>query len=207
MIDSEFKGVCKHCGSPCHTMDQWSTQLVMCSNWLPVLPREDNFRDVLDHDHKNRTLESCRNIITLYQASNQKLRKATPLFQYTMTFTYPKAKEPMRPHTSVRQLRTRSVYTRGHANMHKNRRIHAACWLVIVTFEMVIVLTRKADSVTKKRVRVCTQKLMLAFHCIVSCKGDSTVFHGNWLLPIPLAFTQRQRILRVKVTLMSSRLR
>lgn len=72
-------------------------------------------------------------------------------------------------------------------------KISAACWLVKVTFEMTlgIVLTREAGSLAKKRVRVCTQKLMLAFpqHCIVSCKGGSTVFHGNWLLPIPHAFT------------------
>lgn len=74
------------------------------------------------------------------------------------------------------------------------RKISAVCWLVKVTFEMTlgIVLTREAGGLAKKRVRVCTQKLMLAFpqHCIVSCKGGSTAFHGNWLLPIPLAFTQ-----------------
>lgn len=74
------------------------------------------------------------------------------------------------------------------------RKISAVRWLVKVTFEMTLgkVLTRKADGLAKKRVRVCTQKLMLAFpqHCIVSCKGGSTVFHGNWLLPIPLAFTR-----------------
>ncbi len=92
MIESEFKGVRKHSGSPCHTMDQWSTQLFMCSNWLAVLPHADNFGDVVDHGRKNRTLEPCGNIITGYQASNKKQRESTPLFQYTMTFTHPKAK-------------------------------------------------------------------------------------------------------------------
>lgn len=62
-------------------------------------------------------------------------------------------------------------------------RISAACWLVKVTSEMAlgIVLTRETDGLAKKRVRVCTQKLMLAFpqHCIVSCKGGSTDFMGT----------------------------
>lgn len=52
-----------------------------------------------------------------------------------------------------------------------------------VTSEMTlgIVLTREADGSAKKGVRVCTQKLMLAFtqHGIVSCEGGSTDFHGN----------------------------
>lgn len=119
MIDSEFKGVRKHSGSPCHTMDQWNTQLFMCSNWLAVLPHADNFGDVLDHVHKNRTLEPCRNIITGYQASNKKQGEATPFFQYTMTSsTYPKAKELMTPHTSLRQPPTCSVHIWAHASMH-----------------------------------------------------------------------------------------
>lgn len=177
MIESEFKGVRKHCGSPCHTMDQWSTQLFMCSNWLAVLPHADNFGDVLDHGHKNRTLEPCGNIITGYQASDKKQREAPPLFQWH----YPKAKELMRPHTSCMLV---------HVGTCKHAQISA---LVKVTFER-----RNPDQKgrrlawPKKGVRVCTQKLMLAFpqHCIVSCKGGSTAFHGNWLLPIPLAFTQ-----------------
>lgn len=57
MIESEFKGVRQHSGSPCHTMDQSSTQLFMCSNWLTALPHADNFGDVLDHGHKSRTVE------------------------------------------------------------------------------------------------------------------------------------------------------
>lgn len=114
MIESEFKGVRKHSGSLCHTMDQWSTQLFMCSNQLAVLPHADNFGDAVDHGHKNRTLEPCGNIITGYQASNKKQREATPLLKYTMTFTYPKAKELMRPHTSLRQPRTCSMHTWAH---------------------------------------------------------------------------------------------
>lgn len=85
MIDSEFKGVRKHSGSLSHTMDQWAAHLFMCFNRLAVLPHADSFGDLLDHVHKNRTLEPCRNIITGYQASKIKLREATPVFQYTMT--------------------------------------------------------------------------------------------------------------------------
>lgn len=118
MIDSEFKGVCKHSGSPCHTMDQWSTQLFMRSNWLPVLHHADNFGDMLDHGHKNRTLGPCRNIIAGYQAYNKKQRQATSFFQYTMAFTYLKEKELMRPHTRLRQPPTWSFHTWAHAHMH-----------------------------------------------------------------------------------------
>lgn len=158
------------------------------------------------------------NIITGYQASNTKQREATPLFQCTMTLIYRKRKELMGPHTSLRRALACSLHTWAHANMHAQkhtqlkidfhgwlchfigqmpRKISAVCWLVKVIFEMIvgIVLTRQADSLAKKRVRVCTQRLMLAFpqHCIVSCEGGSTIFHGNWLFPIPLAFTQGKR--------------
>lgn len=134
MIESEFNGVRKHSGSPCHTMDQWSTQLFMCSNWLAVLPHADNTVDVLDHGHKNRMLEPCGNIITGYQASNKKQRGDTLLFQYTMTFTYPK--ELMRPHTSLRQPCTCNVHTWVHANMHPQAHTQINDWFqqLVVSF-------------------------------------------------------------------------
>lgn len=97
MIESEFKGVRKHSGSPCHTTDQWSTQLFMCSNWLAVLPHSDYSGDVLDHGHKNRTLEICGNIITGDQAEEPLLCSNTPWHLLI-------PKQLMRPHTSLRHI-------------------------------------------------------------------------------------------------------
>lgn len=102
-------------------MDQWSTQLFMCSNWLTVLPHADNFGDALDHGHKSRTLEPCGKHYHRYQASNTKQREATPLFQCTMTLIYWKGKELMRPHTSLRQALACSLHTWAHANMHAQK--------------------------------------------------------------------------------------
>lgn len=177
-------------------MDQWSTQLFMGSNWLAVLPHSD-FGDVLDHGHTNRTLETCRNIITGYQASKKKQREATPLFQYTMTFTYPKAKgTDETTHIFKTTANTQHVHVGTWITCIYTQTVQCICSVLINGSDIWDDFGHSPDQkgrlLSHKRVRVCTQKLMLAFpqHNIVSCKGGSTVFHGNWLLPIPLAFTQ-----------------
>lgn len=153
----------------------------------------------------------AENIITGYQASQKKAERHHSFVP--MHHDINLLERNWRDHT---HLCSHAASTNGHmqTHMHKKhtqlkiefhswmchfigkmpKKISAVYWLAKVIFEMTvgIVLTRQADSRAKKRVRVCTQKLMLAFpqHCIVSCEGGSTVFHGNWLLPNPLAFTQ-----------------
>lgn len=146
----------------------------MCSNWLAVLPHADNFGDVLDHGHKNRTLEPCGNIITVYQASNKKQRGATPFFQSTMTFTYLKSKGTdetthILKTTAHMQFAHMGPCKHAHTNpplqlminflswlfyfiREMPRKSSAVCWLVEVTFEntLGIFLTRKADGSAKK---------------------------------------------------------
>lgn len=141
----------------------------MHHNWLAVLHHADNVGDVLDHGHKNRTLEPCKKFIAGYQARNKKQWEATRFFQLAMTFTYLKEKELMRPHIFKTTAHMEFAHMGSGKHAHSKllmdshswlfyfirempRKISAVCWLVEVTFEnnLGIFLTRKADSLAKR---------------------------------------------------------